>query len=222
MRVALLGSGRTGGEVAKLHKDTVIFNSSNKPTLIRLQQCDVIVCFLTAEVFNEYFQLIIESKLPVVVGTTGFLWPENINSLIKSSWIKANNFSLGMVVIEKMIKELSKIKRLYPEIHFEIEDHHHKNKVDSPSGTGLSWKKWLNQKSEIISTRVGNIIGLHKIKAETKIESITLCHEVKDRALFASGALWAARFVIKNSSNQKLYDFNQVVQSHLEQDKNES
>ena len=72
MKIALLGAGKTGGKVSELHENTVIFNQSNKLTLEKLTECDVVVSFLPGDAFVEYIDVLIESKLRVVTGSTGF------------------------------------------------------------------------------------------------------------------------------------------------------
>lgn len=217
MKVALIGSGKTGKEVVRLHSDTVIFNTSNIPTLEKLKKCDVIISFLPGDIFLKYLDLLIETNLPVVTGATGFTWPEDINEHVNSPWIKAHNFSLGMNIVQNMIESLGKIKNLYPDATFNIHDIHHKDKVDSPSGTALSWEKWLGQKSHITAERTGDVIGHHHIEMNTEVESIKLIHEAKDRGIFAKGALWSANLLYTSASiPTKLHDFNTIVKKHLE------
>lgn len=218
MKVALLGSGKTGLHVAKLHENTIIFNSKNKPTIEELKLCDVVISFLPGDVFSEYIPLLTQSKLPVITGSTGLQWPVNLEQELKSQdaiWIRAHNFSLGMNIVKAMIEKLTLASSLYPEVQFSINETHHTKKLDSPSGTALSFKKWLGKEVEITSYREGDVIGDHTIKMDSNFESITLNHNAKDRALFASGALWAANIVLKNKIPSGLYNFDEIVNSHL-------
>lgn len=221
MKVALLGAGKTGSKVAQLHSNTIIFSSNNKPTLESLRECDIIICFLVGDVFLSYIPLLIESERPVVTGSTGFNWPRGVhNQLIdkKIKWVRAHNFSLGMNIVKSMIELLSKAEKLYTDINYSIHDIHHVNKLDSPSGTALSWQEWLGKKAAITSERTGDVIGLHYLEMESDVEKIKITHEAKDRAIFASGALWAAKTVLADETiPYGLNNFNNLVQNYLKQ-----
>ncbi len=220
MKIALLGTGKTGSHVASLHKNTELFNRKNIPTIEKLKECDVVISFLAGDIFESYIPLLIESKLPVVTGSTGFTWKdtdiEQIN-MNQCTWVRAHNFSLGMNIVKSMIETLSKASKLYPEAKFHIHDIHHIHKKDAPSGTALSWEKWLGQEANITAERTGDIVGYHHLEMNTPVEKIKITHEAKDRAIFAKGAIWAAEHVIKNEQNQKrgLIEFSTLVQETL-------
>ena len=220
MKIALLGAGKTGSKVSDLHKNTVIFNSKNKPTLEALADCDVLISFLTGDIFLTYIPLLIEAKIPVVTGSTGFHWPRGIHQELVDKeliWIKAHNFSLGMNIVKSMIETLSKANELYDDISYSIHDIHHKNKVDSPSGTALSWKEWLGSEATITAERTGDVIGYHHLEMSTPLENIKITHEAKDRAIFASGALWAAKKIREDTSLPfGLNNFNSIVNKLLQ------
>ena len=220
MKVALLGSGKTGGKVAELHKDTTIFDSKNKPDLEALRECDVVISFLTGDVFLDYIPMLLDAKIPVVTGSTGFHWPRGIHQQLEDlqlKWIKAHNFSLGMNLVKVMIEILSKAKDLYPNANYAIHDIHHINKKDSPSGTALSWQEWLGNEATITADRTGDVVGYHHIQMECDVEKIKITHEAKDRSIFASGALWAANKLINDPEIPcGLNDFNKIVSKHLD------
>lgn len=219
MKVALIGSGKTGGEVAKMHSDTVIFNSRNKPTLESLRECDVVITFVPGDIFTSYIPLLIESKLPVVIGATGFDWNQETVSLIKENrlrWVHSHNFSLGMSIIKSLIETISKGSELLQETSFTIHDIHHTEKLDAPSGTALSWKKWLDKSVKVTSERTGDVVGYHHLEMQTPNETIKLTHEAKNRGLFARGALWSANQVLNNTRLEYgLTHFNDLVTNQL-------
>src|SRR5438270_2304170 len=104
MKIALLGTGRTGGKVIESldDQDVIGFDESNPPTLEALKQNDVAIVFLPGPVFVKYIDLLIESGLPVANGSTGFEWPEDVDARLKAkqtAWITASNFSLGMNLV---------------------------------------------------------------------------------------------------------------------------
>ena len=222
MKVALLGAGKTGGKVAELHENTIIFNSTNKPTIENLKSCDVVISFLAGPIFAEYIDLLIESNIPVVTGSTGFEWPSNIDQTLEAKelkWVRAHNFSLGMNIVKKMIEILSMSSELYPEAQYMIHDIHHTQKLDSPSGTALSWQDWLGKKAHISAERTGDVVGYHHLEMDSKQEKIKITHEAKDRAIFARGALWAADKILNdNDIEYGLTHFSDIVSKYLYKD----
>tara|TARA_Y100001936_G_C15983959_1_gene618398 strand:- start:422 stop:1087 length:666 start_codon:yes stop_codon:yes gene_type:complete len=219
MKIALLGTGKTGMKVAEIHKDVVLFNTRNPAKLTSLQECDVVISFLPGEAFLDHIDLLIDSKLPVVTGSTGMDWPENIQNRLREdniSWIKAHNFSLGMNVVREMIKTMSKLSNLFDDGFFTIHDIHHVHKKDSPSGTAISWKEWLGEEATITADREGDVVGYHHLEFNCADEKIKLIHEAKDRTIFARGAVWAAKILYKNKEIESgLLDFNEVVKNYL-------
>lgn len=219
MKIALLGKGKTGSEVIKLDQSVTIFDSTNAPTLSKLKGHDVIISFLPGPVFKEYIPLLLESKIPVVTGSTGFEWPTNLDDNLKEAglkWIKAHNFSLGMNIVKKMIETLSKATELFEKHSFKIHEIHHTKKQDAPSGTAISFENWLGHKTQITSERVGDVVGIHELKFESEDEIITIKHDAKDRSIFARGAIWAAKILVNDKDVPfGLLSFNDVVQKKL-------
>jgi len=224
MKVAIIGAGKSGSKVIELlGKDQIqgIYDSKNPPNALKLHGADVAICFVTGEVALSIYQELIEVKLPAVWASTGLEWPNEIDSLLKEKkipWIVANNFSLGMTLIRHMIKILAKAKLLVDEPSFHIHDIHHAKKLDSPSGTAIWWKNWIeDEKCSITSERIGDVNGIHEITMNTPFESITLKHEAHDRKLFAKGAIEAARLICQNKVNPGLNSFEDITDKMMEQ-----
>lgn len=219
MKIALLGKGKTGSKVLELHKDEVmVFDTKSPPTFNSLIKSDVIISFLPGEAFASLIPLLLETSKPVVTGSTGFSWPSDFDQTLREkslSWIYATNFSLGVVIMKKLIEKLHEVDHLLNEKTFSIHEVHHTKKLDAPSGTALSMKKWLKKDSPITSERTGDVVGLHTLSLETPGEVIRLEHEAKDRRLFAEGALWAASYLLKNKPSPGLFPFQEVVEKHL-------
>jgi 4-hydroxy-tetrahydrodipicolinate reductase len=223
MKVALLGKGKTGGKVLELLQAKniyhTVFDSSNIPTLEKLQGHDVIICFLSGEVFKNYVNLVVESKIPLVCGSTGFPLSDELHELLQEKeikWIYATNFSLGMNLIQQMIQVLEKANRLFKQYNFSIHEVHHTKKLDAPSGTALSWKKWLNHEVTVSSERKGDVIGIHDLTLNTPYEKMTIKHEALDRTIFAEGALFAAELILNNQNIPSgLNLFQDVIQKEL-------
>jgi 4-hydroxy-tetrahydrodipicolinate reductase len=202
MKIALLGKGKTGSKVmeSKVHQ-VIAFDSKNKPTFEKLETFDVIISFLPGEAFKSYIPLLVELKLPVVTGSTGFDWPTNLDKTLKEkniSWIYASNFSLGVAIVKQMLTKLSAAKNFFQTHETSIHEVHHTQKKDAPSGTALSMEEWMSEKCGITSERTGDVIGFHELTFNTGTEKIRLSHEALDRKLFADGAIWAAEYLVKN------------------------
>ncbi|HXH29412.1 MAG TPA: dihydrodipicolinate reductase C-terminal domain-containing protein [Bacteriovoracaceae bacterium] len=219
MKVALLGKGKTGSKVSEIYSDQIeVFDRTNVPTCEKLRNFDVVISFLPGEAFLSVIPMLLESKKPVVTGSTGFHWPAGFNGILEDSgltWIYASNFSLGVVVLKQLIERLGQVADLFPRKHVSIHEVHHTKKLDAPSGTALSMKEWLKENCEITSERTGDVIGLHTLTLETPSEVLRLTHEAKDRALFAEGALWAANYLLQNKLAPGLYPFQKIVEEHL-------
>lgn len=218
MSIALLGKGKTGSKVLELASDIEVYDSKNVPTYESLMKHDVIISFLPGEAFAALIPLLLETKKPVVTGSTGFKWPADFHNTLqekKVAWIHATNFSLGVVVLKQLIERLNQVSDIFKEKTFAIHEVHHEKKLDAPSGTALSMKEWLDHPSVVTSDRFGDVIGLHVLDLETPGEVIRIEHEAKDRKLFAEGALWAANYMLKNKMNAGLHPFQSVVESHL-------
>lgn len=219
MKIALLGKGKTGSKILELRDQGVtVFDRTNVPTFEKLVENDVIISFLPGEAFENLIPLLLETKLPVVTGSTGFKWPVEFDRTLKErklSWIFGTNFSLGVVVMKQLIERLNQVSHLFPEKKLSIHEVHHTKKLDAPSGTALSMQEWLKGDCVVTSKREGDVVGFHTLTLETPSEVIQLSHDAKDRKLFAEGALWAADFITKEKLEPGLHAFQKVVEAHL-------
>jgi 4-hydroxy-tetrahydrodipicolinate reductase len=218
MKIALLGKGKTGSKVLENKTHQIIsFDSKNPPTFERLETFDAIISFLPGDVFKSYIPLLVETKLPVVTGSTGFDWPTNLDQTLKDKklgWIYASNFSMGVAVVKQMLNKLSTAKKFFPEHKTSIHEIHHTQKKDAPSGTALSMENWMDEKCTITSERTGDVIGYHTLTFDTGSEKITVTHEALDRKLFADGAIWAAEYLTKNKTTG-LISFQEIIERTL-------
>src|SRR6056297_1585226 len=102
MDVAVIGTGKTGGEVVNLvDPENLVgpFNTDNKPTAEKLRDADVVIIFVPGGAVDDIFDAVMESGVPAVWGSTGYEWPENLDQTLREKeikWLKASNFSLGM------------------------------------------------------------------------------------------------------------------------------
>lgn len=221
IKIALLGAGKTGSkilEVANKHHEITIFNSSNRPTLENLMNHDIIISFLPGGVFKEYIPLLLEVGLPLVSGTTGIELDDDIDTQLKSrglTWITASNFAIGMNLVKQIINTLSRGADLFPDSEYQIYEKHHINKKDAPSGTAKTWAKWLGKPVTFSHDREGDVIGIHQLTFSSEFETIVVKHEVKDRKVFARGALWTVDWMLKNKPRPGLHELSELMEEIL-------
>ena len=197
---------------------------TQKNNLEAFKKTDVIIDFSSPKSSIEVLKYAKELKKKVVIGTTGFTKKQNIlikNYSKKIAIFKSGNMSLGINLLEYIVNILS--KKISNDYHIGINDDHHKNKVDYPSGTALmlanavskgknknlesmKGKFFLNKKGSLqknkinfFITRKGNTVGKHSVIFNNKIENIELKHTAFSRELFADGALNAAIWISKKS-----------------------
>ncbi|WP_185873919.1 4-hydroxy-tetrahydrodipicolinate reductase [Blattabacterium cuenoti] len=219
MNIAIIGYGKMGKSIEKIAKNRnhqIIFCSSETPnTFFFKKKIDVALEFSHPNSAFQNIKICLENNIPIVSGTTG--WIEKI-PLIKKICIKKNgtflyssNFSIGMNIFYEINNILSKL--LFPySINYEvmIEEIHHTKKIDKPSGTALSLakdiihnkmkKNWILDKKKnnqilILSKRLENVIGIHKVMYQSKIEDIQIKHKAHNREGFAFGAIIAAEWI---------------------------
>lgn len=219
-KIALLGTGKTGGKVFEVagEHEVIGFNSSNPATVEALQNCDVVISFLTGETMSQYIDVLVEAGLPVATGATGMTWPDGLHERLEQAgvtWVTANNFALGMNIARAMIETLGKAIEVFDDATFNIHEVHHTKKLDAPSGTALSWQEWLGSEAEISSERTGDVVGDHKLTFNTEYEEISLQHVAKDRKIFAAGAVWTAERLLKGDLESGLLKLEYIMQQEL-------
>jgi len=183
-------------------KDSEIFiagTASHANEFERLQQADIAIDFSNASLLPKILEFGLRTKKPLVIGTTGHGKAE-LEEMKEASRhlpiFHAPNFSIGIAVLIEAVKNIA--NSLPSDFSISIEEWHHIHKKDAPSGTALAIAAALDQKKPTIhSKREGEIIGEHEVVFSTPEEKILLRHSAVSRDLFAKGALFAAKFLIK-------------------------
>jgi 4-hydroxy-tetrahydrodipicolinate reductase len=139
-----------------------------------------------------------------VLGTTGWGAHEGeLRQVVADAGIgivAAPNFSTGVVLFEAVVAKAAALFNSQPEFGAFLHESHHAMKKDAPSGTALKLKRTMEEAGfsrpiDVSATRVGFVPGTHTIGFDGPSESITLTHTARDRAVFARGALQAARWL---------------------------
>ena len=176
----------------------------------RIEYCDVVIDFSHPDSANKIIDKCVQNDKPLIIGTTG-LSDEDFKVINKACVsipiVYASNFSNGILNLKKSISDF--LINSNEEYHCEIEEIHHNQKKDFPSGTAVDIRKFVNQNDKkklvrslkTISLREGDIFGIHKVIFKNDNKYLEFQHEALSREVFATGALSAARKVIELSPN---------------------
>lgn len=213
MRVLLLGHGRMGQLVESLAPSYgatiagVIDERSGERAIAegKYGAVDVAIDFTLADAVVKNLPQLAEQKINVVIGTTGWQAHEPAMRAIAGrsgiGVLAAANFSLGMNVFQLAVEEASRHFSKHAEFGAWIHESHHVMKKDAPSGTAIALQGGMEQAGysrpiDVSSTRVGSVPGTHTVGFDGPSETIEFTHTVRDRAVFARGALVAAQWLV--------------------------
>ena len=218
MKIALLGYGKMGKEIEKIsiergHSISVIIDKEDD--VKSLTDSDVAINFSTPSSAVSNIKLALDSSTPIISGTTG--WLENYNEIVeyskntKTSFMYASNYSLGVNLFFELNKKLTILLNKHDQYKIALQEIHHTEKIDKPSGTALTlaediikgtdYKDWsfknnTNKTIKMESVRENNVPGTHKVKYDSEIDSIEITHTAHSRKGFALGAVVAAEWII--------------------------
>ena len=208
MDIAILGNGRMGkriSELATVKGHTIVATSSSeKPAkTLDLSSTDVAIDFSTPSTAFANISHAINSGIPVVSGTTGWLENlkeiENLCQTKKGAFLYASNFSLGVNLFFELNKKLAHLMKNH-DYESKIHEVHHTQKLDSPSGTAITLAEQMqeitNTKSAITADRIDDVPGTHEITYSSEVDKIEIKHTAKTRDGFAMGAIIAADWII--------------------------
>ncbi|WP_299251276.1 4-hydroxy-tetrahydrodipicolinate reductase [uncultured Cytophaga sp.] len=226
MRIALIGYGKMGKTIERIaiergHTISAIIDVHNKDDIKKLNGtiADVAIEFSQPESAFLNISHCIENNLPIVSGTTGWLKKKPVLDEIcrqnNGSFFYASNYSIGVNIFFHLNKILAGLMKKFPEYGVEMEEIHHIEKKDAPSGTAITlaeglmsqnsaFTKWVNEPTddeniiEIVSKRIENVAGTHTVSYNSPIDAIEIKHTAHSREGFAQGAVMAAEWTAKN------------------------
>jgi len=213
MRVLLLGHGRMGRLVESLASEYgatiagVLDEHSGAGAIAdwNYGEVDVAIDFTLADAVVKNLPQLAARRINVVIGTTGWQAQEPAMRAIAEKAgigvLAASNFSLGMNIFQLAVEEASRNFAKHDEFGAWIHESHHVMKKDAPSGTAVTLKKGMEAAGfaraiDVSSTRVGAVPGTHTVGFDGPSETIEFVHTVRDRAVFARGALVAANWLV--------------------------
>ncbi len=222
MKLALIGYGKMGKEIetiakARGHEIELIIDIENQHdlTVENLQKCDVAIEFTIPGQAVENYYKCFEAGIPVVSGTTGWLSRrDEVHTRCmetNGTFFYGSNFSVGVNLFFELNRKLAQLIAPRTEYKPEMIEVHHTQKLDSPSGTGLSLAddiieilpaidRWTEAappaENELLirAERVGEVPGIHTVRYDSEVDFIEITHSAKSRKGFALGAVLAAEY----------------------------
>jgi 4-hydroxy-tetrahydrodipicolinate reductase len=223
MKIALLGYGKMGKEIEKIalergHEIVVKIDVESDWTKAKalLASADVAIEFSTPQSTIQNIFHSFDVNVPVVVGTTG--WMEKLDHVKEvceknnQTLFYASNFSIGVNLFFEINRKFAAMMNKQSGYNVSMEEIHHTEKLDSPSGTAIRLaevimekfddkKSWVNNSTDkedvlgIISKRIDKVPGTHTVTWSSEIDDIELKHTAHNRKGFALGAVMAAEWV---------------------------
>lgn len=218
MKIALLGYGKMGKEIEKIalqRGHEIVLKKSSTSSFESLELADVAIDFSVPTSAVTNISACLNSGVPIVSGTTG--WLENYNQMTalcqekQGAFIYGSNFSLGVNIFFELNEYLAKIMAKFNQYQVAMEEIHHTQKLDAPSGTAISlakgiinasdYKDWTlaNPKSDEIlidAKRIENVPGTHSVFYNSEVDLIEIKHLAHNRTGFALGAVLAAEWIV--------------------------
>ncbi|NOT37351.1 MAG: 4-hydroxy-tetrahydrodipicolinate reductase [Saprospiraceae bacterium] len=226
MKICLIGYGKMGKAIEQQANNrghiisSIITRSTTESITKLLHNSDVVIEFTQPESALQNIRLCMEHNIPIISGTTGWTheWEKMLefqkNKNGKMVW--ASNFSVGVNILFQINQKLAQIMNSQEQYSVAVEEIHHTQKKDAPSGTALTlteqilnkikrytnWHLTENKSNSnsipIHAIRKDSVIGFHEIKYSSEIDEIKISHNAFTREGFALGAVLAAEWIINS------------------------
>lgn len=222
MKIALLGYGKMGKTIERLavergHEIVLkVDNDIDNADLSQadLSQADVAIDFSVPDAAFKNISACFKKQVPVVSGTTG--WLKRYDEAVEickeqeAAFIYASNYSLGVNLFFELNRNLAKLMQRFSEYNVAIEEVHHTQKLDAPSGTAITLAEQIIENSDktgwqldsareneipVTAKRIENVPGTHTISYNSEVDTIKIEHVAHSRDGFALGAIIAAEWL---------------------------
>lgn len=217
MKIALLGYGKMGQVIERIATERgheIVLKKDEFNTYEGLSNADVAIDFSVPMAAVDNISSCFHAKVPVVSGTTG--WLEHYDEMealckeLNGGFISSSNFSLGVNIFFGLNEYLAKLMAPFDSYKVEMEEIHHTQKLDAPSGTAISLAKGVIENSSytnwtlkdpkeneihIEAKRIGTVPGTHTVTYNSVVDSIEIKHTAHNREGFALGAVIAAEWL---------------------------
>jgi len=218
MKIALLGYGKMGKVIERIALERgheIVLKKSGKDSFKGLENADVAIDFSIPDAAVTNISTCLNSNMPVISGTTG--WLESYDKMVSlceeknGAFIYGSNFSLGVNIFFELNNQLAKIMSKFDQYKVAMEEIHHTQKLDAPSGTAITLAKGIIDNSDysswalenakedeilIDAKRIENVPGTHTVSYNSVVDSIEIKHTAHNREGFALGAVIAAEWIL--------------------------
>ncbi len=218
MKIALLGYGKMGKVIERIALERgheIVLRKDHNSSFNGLENADVAIDFSVPDSAVANISECLNSGIPIISGTTGWLanYPkmEALCLAKNGSFIYGSNFSLGVNVFFELNEYLAKMMANLKQYKVSMEEIHHTQKLDAPSGTAITlaegvikhtdYANWtletpISNEIHIEAKRIENIPGTHSIFYDSEVDQIEIKHTAHSREGFALGAVIAAEWLI--------------------------
>jgi 4-hydroxy-tetrahydrodipicolinate reductase len=218
MKIALLGYGKMGKVIEKIALERgheIVLKKDHDSTFAGIENADVAIDFSVPDSAVVNISECLNSGIPVISGTTGWLtdYPKMVElcNAKNGSFIYGSNFSLGVNVFFELNEYLAKMMTNLKQYNVSMEEIHHTQKLDAPSGTAITlaegvikhtdYANWtletpISNKIHIEAKRIENVPGTHSIFYDSEVDQIEIKHTAHSREGFALGAVIAAEWLV--------------------------
>ena len=218
MKIALLGYGKMGKTIEQIaisRGHSIVLKTDKNTTSYDITRADVAIDFSAPSSAVSNISKALNNNIPVISGTTGWLTEyDDIIRLCKENdgaFIYASNFSLGVNIFFELNTYLAQMMAKLEKYNVSLEEIHHTQKLDAPSGTAITlaegiinnsnYKDWNLETNDsdtipIKAKRIEDVPGTHSISYDSSVDLIEIRHEAKNRNGFALGAVIAAEWII--------------------------
>ena len=217
MKIALLGYGKMGQVIERIALERgheIVLRKKSVDTYDGLEHADVAIDFSIPDAAVANISTCLNSEIPIISGTTG--WLEDYPKMAalcedkNGAFIYGSNFSLGVNLFFALNENLAKMMSKFPRYKVAMEEIHHTQKLDAPSGTAISLAKNIIENSDysswalanakadeilIDAKRIENVPGTHSVVYNSEVDSIEIKHTAHSREGFALGAIIAAEWL---------------------------
>lgn len=218
MKIALLGYGKMGKVIEKIALERgheIVLKKGSQNNFEGLLEADIAIDFSLPHVAVENITECLNNNIAVVSGTTG--WLEHYNTIVQlceeknGSFIYGSNFSLGVNIFFELNAYLAKLMKNLGQYKVSMEEIHHTQKLDAPSGTAITLAEGIINNSnytnwtldtpkeneiKIEAKRIGTVPGTHSIFYDSPVDQIEIKHTAYNREGFALGSVVAAEWLI--------------------------
>ena len=218
MKIALLGYGKMGQVIERIAQQRgheIVLKKDENNSYEGLSTADVAIDFSVPTAAVPNISNCFLANVPVISGTTG--WLEHYDEMValciakNGAFISSSNFSLGVNIFFEINEYLAKMMAKLDNYSIEMEEIHHTQKLDAPSGTAISLAKGVIENSNytnwtldtptenhihIEAKRIGTVPGTHTVTYNSAVDSIEIKHTAHNREGFALGAVIAAEWIV--------------------------